>query len=234
MKKNELTTIYLDSVAREEKNKWKDFEFYFQENVTALSKHINTKFSTAEQIAEIAPEWLEKQIEQSRKNLTGVLGAGCFVPAAIAKQFNDNYNAIKRTCTPIAESIMSEWLHLTNRGVAITIDENGVPHLNPNDVQRCIDEAATRTFTEKQKEGWGYLSAVTKALNNLRLYEKAQKLIPSQIITLLSEANHAHKLNGEDTFTITPAAFYHAIAYGRILRPETTDEAPFDENTEIK
>ena len=199
MKKNELTTIYLANVAKDEKDKWHDFEYYFQEDVKALSKEINIKFSTAEEIAEISPEWLEKQIDQSRKNLTGVLGAGCFVPAAIAKQFDDNYNAIKRTCTPLAESIMSEWQHLAKRGVGITIDEDGVPHLNPNDVQRCIDQAATKTFTDKQKEGWGYLSAVTKALNNLRLWEKAQKLLPSQISTILSEANHANKLKGEDT-----------------------------------
>lgn len=225
MKKNELTTIYLDMVAIKEKERWSNFEESFQREIKSLSQTLNVKFETTEQIAEISPEWLTRQIEQSRENLKGVLGAGSFVPVSISKQFDDNYASIKRSCTPLTDGIMYDCIHLAESGVGFYLDENGVPHLNQNDLQEKIDAAATRTFNDTQKEGLGYISAITKALNKLRAWEKANKLLPSRIVNILSASNHANSLKGEDVFDVSPVELYNRMQMGDIFQHYTSDDA---------
>ena len=229
-KEKELKTIYLDLIDRQQREKWEGLQESLQETLAEISLATNQTFSTVEELEEISEDWLTKQIETSRTNLSKVLGAGCFIPPDISWQFAENYHKIRRKCLPLVDSFSNTLEYIKEKGVGIYFNGN-VPYLNESDVERKVKEAATQTLTETQREGWKYVSAIVNALNNLRSWERANKMKPGNILKLLSENNYGNTLRGVDNFDIDPKSFFQHIGLGNMFRreEETLNKVPFDD-----
>lgn len=210
-------SVFLEDVARMEKEKWERIQSSLQKSVSELSDLTNTTFGKVEDLEAVSIEWLNYQIEHSRKNLKTVLGAGCFIPAGISRQFDANYNDIKEKATGPVNGIVSSLAFLKEHGVSIKIDSHGRPWLNEKEVREKVKASATYKFPDNQREAYTYFQAIVEAIVSLRKYEKEQNLEHCDIGSVLNSI--AGDSMGNSGLNLKPEKFFSLIAYGMILKP---------------
>lgn len=211
-------SIFREDYAREEQERWDKRQRSFQKEVALLSELMNITFEKVEQLEAVNVEWLKEQIERSQKNLKSVLGAGSFIPSGISKQFNDNYDDIRRRAVDPVNDIASTMEFLKGQSVKVKIDSKGRPWFDEKDVKAKVTAYATYMFSVPQREAFPYVQAISDALNAWRKFEKDKGYQQGNVLSLMNNINLTNKQDGKDNFDISADEFFNFIAYGRILR----------------
>ena len=225
-------SVFLEDVARREKEKWEGIQSTLQKSVSELSELMNMTFGKVEDLEAVSIEWLNAQIEQSRKNLKSVLGAGSFIPKGISKQFDENYNDIREKAAQPVEGIVNTLVFLKEHGVSIKIDSHGRPWLNEKEVKAKVEASANYTFPDSQREAYTYLQAIVEAIVSLRKYEKEKNLERCDIGSVINSI--ASDGTGKNGLNLKPEKFFSLIAYGRILKPAGLDASKKIDDEESK
>ena len=213
-------TYFLENTANDLREKWERRQEAFQNAVATLCELTNTTFTSADQLEAVNIDWVNKQISRSQQSLKSILGAGCFIPAGISKQFETNYKEIRDRISGPVNTISAIMKSLKDDGIKVKVDSKGRPWFDEKDVKAIVDKAATYTFPDVHREGYQYVQKVIEALNELRRFEKANGFAPSNIMTVLGNCNYFNKNSkGKDTFDMSDEQFFRAYAHGILFSP---------------
>lgn len=220
--------VFREDFAREEQARWDKRQKIFQKEVAALSELMNITFERVEELETVNAEWLDGQIEHSKKNIKSMLGVGSFIPSGISKQFNDNYEDIRHRAITHVDDIASVMEYLKEQGVKVKIDSKGRPWFDEKDVKEKVNTYATYTFSDAHREAFQYLLAISDALNAWRKFEKDKGYQEGDVLRVMKCVNYTNKQNGKDNFDISADALFNFMAYGTILSPVDKPEPEED------
>ncbi len=232
MRKELPNSLYRQNLAEQEAERLSSLESSLRSHVARIAELRNLSIKSVKQLESITPEWLEGEIAKSKNSLSTVLGVGGFIPAGISKQFDDEYNKVRKECAQPIASIQSELLSCKDRGISLRIDSEGLPRFNEDDVKAAIDKAATYKFSDEEKELYTLFAEIVETMNKIRQYEQqhgAKKSnIPNTIVWLFNgtyDTRTGELISGKE-YEFTPEYFFRLIAFGKLFlrNPEEDDD----------
>lgn len=215
--------IVIEDRKKKAQESYDEKQVVLQEATETISRTLNIKLESVEQLKSISEEWVDSLIAKSQDNLKSVLGAGSFIPAGISKQFSDEYTRVRRECEdPIATITgVVDWCE--SKGIGLKIDSKGRPWLNEKDVRESVEQEATISFSAEQIAYYERFQHIFESMDDLRAYERENGYQPSDLQTIMSDRftelayasiNGATKL----PYQFSPERFFSLIAWGKICR----------------
>lgn len=214
--------IVIEDRKKKAQESYDEKQVVLQEATETISRTLNIKLETVDELKGINEEWLDNLITKSRDNLKSVLGAVSFIPAGINKQFSDQYTRVRRECEdPIATITgVIDWCE--TKGIGLKIDSKGRPWLNEKDVREQVEREATISFSAEQLAYYEHFQHIFESMDALRAYERENGYQPAALQTIMADRFKGLALtsNGgtKSSYQFSPEGFFSLIAWGKICR----------------
>lgn len=216
--------IVIEDRKKKAQESYDEKQVVLQEATDTISRTLNIKLESIEQLKGINEEWVDSLIAKSRDNLKSVLGmgTGSFIPAGISKQFSDEYTRVRRECEdPIATITgVIDWCE--SKGIGLKIDSKGRPWLNEKDVREQVEREATISFSAEQLAYYEHFQHIFESMDALRSYERENGYLPAALQTIMADRFKGLALasNGDtkSSYQFSPEGFFSLIAWGKICR----------------